>query len=87
MKDYPFKIGFLMEFEGNEITSYLTKGHHDKRMFVYEIRAQYGIDANIKWVHHSWGKWVPVAGEKRVTLLHEFDHPVRGSFPMTYIDC
>lgn len=86
MKDYPFKIGFLMEFEGNQITSYLTKGHHDKQKFVDGVKTEQDADVNIEWVHHSYGKWIPIAGEKRVTLLHEFDHPVKGSFPMTYIE-
>ena len=86
MKEYPFEVYALCEFEGHVTACYMTKGHHDKRKFVEEVNAQYGTDININWVHHSYGKYIPVSGMSGVSLLHEFKKPVRGSFPMTYVN-
>ena len=86
VKGYPFNVYSLCEFEGCMTVGYYTKGHHDKQRFVDEIRAQYGEEVNIDWVRHSYGKCIPVTGIKGSSCLHEFKKPVRGSFPMTYVD-
>ncbi len=86
MKEYPFEVRALDEFEGCFIVCYMTKGHHDKQRFVDEVKAQFGQDINIGFVHHSFGKLVPVRGMKGTTILQERKEQIRGSFPMTYID-
>ena len=85
MKKYPFELNALCEFEGCNTACYMTKGHHDKEKFVKEIKYQYGDDVNIEWANHSYGKHVPVAGQKTCVLV-EFKKQVRGSYPMTYVD-
>jgi hypothetical protein len=85
LKHYPFEVKALSEFEGCEIACYMTKGHYDKQKFVDEVKEQYGVDINIEWVHHSYGKHVPVSGHKGCVLV-ELKEPVRGSYPMTYVD-
>jgi hypothetical protein len=85
MKEYPFELYGLCEFEGCNIACYMTKGHHDKQLFVSAVKEQYGADINIEWVHHSYGKHVPVKGSHGCVIA-ELKEPTRGSYPMTYID-
>lgn len=85
MKDYPLEVRELGEFEGYRIVAYMTKGHHDKKEFASEVKSQYKADINTDCVRHSWGKVVPASGISQC-VLHELNRPVKGSFPMTYID-
>ena len=63
----------------------MTKGHHDKKKFIDEIKEQYKADVDISKVQHSWGKVIPFCGDSQC-VLHTFNKPVRGSFPMTYVN-
>lgn len=85
MKEYPFEIQALCEFEGTGTACYMTKGHHDINTFVEEVKKGYGESIRSDWVKHCYGKHVPIKGSK-LTFLYNFKEPVRGSFPMTYID-
>lgn len=85
MKDYPFEVQGLCEFEGCSIACYMTKGHHDKQKFADEVKAQYGVSIDINCVRHSYGKNTPVSGHEG-TILVELKKPCKGSYSMTYID-
>lgn len=85
MKDYPLEVMVLPEFECYNIACYMTKGHHDKQEFVKEVKTQYDADINIDWVHHSWGKPIPVVVSNQC-VLHRFKKKAKDSYPMTYID-
>ena len=85
VKEYPFEVYAMCEFEGCRTVSYMTKGHHDKKKFIDEIKEQYKADVDISKVQHSWGKVIPFCGDSQC-VLHTFNKPVRGSFPMTYVN-
>jgi len=95
MKPHPLRVEvFRALFDGDDVTGYYSRGHHDPQEFVrgvYElIKRESGyecIGATVEQVRHAYAHNLPINGEQGIwwVVIQSEPRTGRGWYPITVV--
>jgi hypothetical protein len=87
MKIYPLEIEVLTDDDNEAPMAYFSKGHHDRQVFLAELKLEWEYEAKPEDVHHTHGRWnVATPDDNHNVHFAYAASPNYGVFPVTIVE-
>lgn len=92
-REYPLEITYSMYLDRGTLANYYSKGHHDKAVFLEELKAEEFPESyvdgpiTLEYVQHKYCRNSVEGGlEPGWFVYRYYDEPGRGRYPVTVYD-